>query len=258
MPLLLSEGQTASPLPYLSFFDPSCLRRLRLESQSMSDIDYFLADKLAITSFRRLHVFELKLDGSGTSMTCTRAYLLSLPLTICHRCQEGPVPSTPLAPQLRAYKGWMSVLPVLDLQSSAVQTLAFNGGNAGGLLRILQTRETTVYTSITSLTMGVLFKDLTTDPVLHDTLSFFPNLRVLTIMVSSDRPLSRRLFPEPPSSAELGDRLVTVLGAVPALETMGLDWWLEDNTWKEIIPSVEELEITLFPTLPSLRLAHIL
>ncbi|KAF8181149.1 hypothetical protein K438DRAFT_1976249 [Mycena galopus ATCC 62051] len=113
----------ASPFPYLPFFDPSCLRRLHLESESMVDIHYFLADILAMASFRDLHVLEPRIDGLGTSMAALHVCISAFPavedLTLyIIRCQMGPVPSTPLAPQLRAYKSSMCFLPVVlvDLQ----------------------------------------------------------------------------------------------------------------------------------------------
>ncbi|KAF8192897.1 hypothetical protein K438DRAFT_1829858 [Mycena galopus ATCC 62051] len=60
IPRLHYKGQTPSPFPYLSFFDPSCLNRLHLESEYMPYIESFLADKLAIASFRHLRVLEIE------------------------------------------------------------------------------------------------------------------------------------------------------------------------------------------------------
>ncbi|KAF8139296.1 hypothetical protein K438DRAFT_1880257 [Mycena galopus ATCC 62051] len=199
----------------------------------MPYIESFLADKLAIASFRHLRVLEIDLEGtyhdSGTSITRLHACISAFPavddLTLnIFRCEEGPVPSTSLAPQLRAYKGSMPFIDAVDLRSTMLRTLSFTNGNAGGLLRLLRKGGSMMPTSITSFTIPVSFKDLTAGSVLCDMLSFFPNLHNLTMVVFLDPRLFRRNSAEHPSLAELGDRLATVLGdTVPALEKMTLD-----------------------------------
>ncbi|KAF8181142.1 hypothetical protein K438DRAFT_1188131 [Mycena galopus ATCC 62051] len=267
MPKLLSQGQTVPSLPYLSFFDPSCLSRLRLGSEFMFEIDRFLADKVAMASFRHLRVLELELNdrtpgdrrrGTTTTMAHLHACISHFPavedLTLrIPRCEDSPVPPTPLAPRLRAYKGPISFIRAVDLRSTILRTLALTSVGAGGLLRKLQHGESTS-TAITYLTMSVWSKDLTAGSILRDTLSFFPNLRTLTMQVPPNPESFRMDSAELPSLVELVQRLAMILGVVPALEELALEWWLwSDDVWKSVIPSAEELETTLLPALPSVR-----
>ncbi|KAF8181137.1 hypothetical protein K438DRAFT_1188096 [Mycena galopus ATCC 62051] len=262
MPKYLPQEQMASSPSYLSFFDPSCLRRLYLETGSMADINYFLADKLAMAPFWHLRVLKLRLVAFRTTLAHVHAWISPFPavddLTLDIECGDGPVPSTPLASQLRAYKGSMPCIRGIDLRSTLLRTLtADRDGDAGSLLHILQMSGSTASTSITSLTIRVFFEDLMAGSVLRDTLLFFPNLRTLTMMVPCDRRSLRRHLSAEPFLRELVERLATVLTVVPALEEMVLDWRFRykhwKKSWKDIIPSAEELEPMLLPALPSLR-----
>ncbi|KAF8181140.1 hypothetical protein K438DRAFT_1841268 [Mycena galopus ATCC 62051] len=258
IPPLLSQGQTASSLPYLSFFDPSRLCRLHLTSLSMSGIDLFLADKVAMASFRNLRVLELG-HVRVTTMAHLHACISPFPavddLTLdLDQCEVGPIPSTPLIPHLRAYKGSMAFIHGIDLRGTLLHTLALTKSDcdAGSLLRMLQMGGSTLSTSIAFLTVRVSFGDLTAGSVLRDTLLFFPNLQTLTMMVSSDLRLFRRALLAEPRSL-IVERLVTILTVVPVLEEMVLDWQLWSRSWNNIIPSTKELETMLLPALPSLR-----
>ncbi|KAF7364167.1 hypothetical protein MSAN_01076000 [Mycena sanguinolenta] len=204
---------------FLLSFDPTYLRRLCLELQSMSFLHDLLPDKHAMASFHYLHVLELRLQV--TNIVDLHACLSSFPgihdLTLqVWRIDAGFVPSTPLAPELRTYKGPMDLIPALDLGSSVLRTLTLTDGDSRVLLRKLREIRlgNSVVTAITSLTMLVRQWYIPeTDSNLRDTLSFFPALQTLSLTMYSHHFIDQRpihaTFPQ-----ELCGRLAVILPVV--------------------------------------------
>ncbi|KAJ6557641.1 hypothetical protein B0H19DRAFT_1261246 [Mycena capillaripes] len=254
-------GAADSPFSYLSFFDSISLRRLHLWAESFLSIEHFLEDKSTMATFQNLHILDLVfIETTITQLhTCISPFpaIRDLSLKILRQCEAESLPSTPLAPHVRTYKGPADILPAVLLGSSP-ESLTISRDFTPDLFRALQVGGGAMRPSVASLTMQVAYPDLAQGSVLPDTLSFFPNLRDLSLTICS----SRRGRPWPgsaPSVAPAGSdalcaRLAAILGVVPLLENVVFNWWVEGGGyWGEIIPPLEDLEAVLLAAIPSLR-----
>ncbi|KAJ6462439.1 hypothetical protein C8R45DRAFT_1220468 [Mycena sanguinolenta] len=244
---------------FLSFFDPTYLRRLQvcIESRSVTSLNRLLGDKQAMASFQHLHVLEFLL--TSTTIADLHACISSFPavhdLTLqVRRIDAGFVPSTSLAPELRTYKGPMDFLPALDFGSPVLRNLTLTDGDSRELLHKLREISNPVPTSVTSLTMLVREWQISdADSDLSSALSFFPNLQTLSLNMYSNPHFHHTPTAGASFAEELCDRLAAILTAVPLLEAMELKWEVDWNAWGKIIPSLEQLEATLFPVMPNLK-----
>ncbi|KAJ6540826.1 hypothetical protein DFH09DRAFT_63722 [Mycena vulgaris] len=183
------------------------------------------------TDFTRLH-------ACVAPFTALRALIVA----VSGECRANGIPSTPLAPRLKFYRGPVALLPLV-LTGAEPEGLDITHGSAGAVLDALRTAGCPEW--ITLLSIGVkLHTDVVSGAVLHPLLALCPRLAHLTLVISANEGV---LVAVPAFHAAL----VEILALPRALETVAFRW-RPDGVENEFVPDRAELETLLRATVPSL------
>ncbi|KAJ7833030.1 hypothetical protein B0H14DRAFT_2801842 [Mycena olivaceomarginata] len=246
----------------LRLLDPSSLRRLDLQSQSLYAIHHFLGAAPATSSLHNLHVVELTFPEPTFSEIHACLSLLpairDLTLNVTGRCTSDAFPEVPLAPHLAKFKGPAVLLPLV-LFGTAPQALTITRGRreyASEFLHALQASRRRAIGSVTSLALPIRYLTLVEgSDVLADALSFFPSLDSLSVTVYSRAP--SHIIPPPINSHALCERLAKTLSVATALRTVVIHWSLDGDDPSEIVPSLSALEGVLRSAIPELTIMSV-
>ncbi|KAJ7833021.1 hypothetical protein B0H14DRAFT_2801792 [Mycena olivaceomarginata] len=246
----------------LRLLDPSSLRRLDLQSQSLYAIHHFLGDAPATSSLHNLHVVELTFPEPTFSEIHACLSLLpairDLTLNVTGRCTSDAFPEVPLAPHLTKFKGPAVLLPLV-LLGTAPQALTITRGRreyASEFLHALQASRRRAIGSVTSLALPVRYLTLVEgSDVLADALSFFPSLNSLSVTVYSRAP--SHIIPPAINSRALCERLAKTLSVATTLRTVVIHWSLDGDDPSEIVPSLSVLEGVLRSAIPELMIMSV-
>ncbi|KAJ7875489.1 hypothetical protein B0H14DRAFT_2715514 [Mycena olivaceomarginata] len=219
----------------LRLLDPSSLRRLDLQSQSLYAIHHFLGDAPATSSLHNLHVVELTFPEPTFSEIHACLSLLpairDLTLNVTGRCTSDAFP----------------------------EALTITRGRreyASEFLHALQASRRRAIGSVTSLALPVRYLTLVEgSDVLADALSFFPSLNSLSVTVYSRAP--SHIIPPAINSRALCERLAKTLSVATALRTVVLHWSLDGDDPSEIVPSLSVLEGVLRSAIPELTIMSV-